>query len=85
MGPHPLVDTVPGIPGTENIVSPYGAPINTSVAGSVKYIGFTTSHQDMGTVSAFIWLKTGLSFRGTRMMAVEWSGVAQRGGTPVSV
>ncbi|CAI8021025.1 Alpha-tectorin [Geodia barretti] len=82
MGTPPIITKAPSLPGSENILSPYGAGINTSIAGTVKYMPFTTSHQDIGPVSSFVQLLTGLSsFRGTRMMAVEWSGVAQRGGS----
>ena len=86
MGTPPIITKAPSLPGSENILSPYGAGINTSIAGTVKYMQFSTSHQDIGPVSSFVQLLTGLSsFRGTRMMAVEWSGVAQRGGSSVSV
>ena len=86
MGTPPIITKAPSLPGSENILSPYGAGINTSIAGTVKYMPFTTSHQDIGPVSSFVQGLIGLSsFRGTRMMAVEWSGVAQRGGSSVSL
>ena len=77
--------TSPSIPGTNNIVSPYGADIDTGVAGTVRYTGFTTNYYTQrNTVSSFIRTSTGDSFYGTRMMVVEWDGVARYSGSSVS-
>ena len=78
--------TTPTIPGTSNIVSPYGADIDTNIAGTVEYTtGFSSSHSQMSSVSSFIQTQTGESFSGTRMMVVDWDNVAQDGGNVVSV
>ena len=78
--------TAPTIPGTSNIVSPYGADIDTNIAGSVEYTtGFSSSHPQMSIISSFIQTQTGESFSGTRMMVVEWDNVARDGGNIVSV
>ena len=79
--------TTPTIPGHSNIVSPYGADIDTSIAGTVRYTtGFSSSHPQMSSVSSFIQTQTrDYSFSGTRMMVVEWNNVAQYEGNSVSV
>ena len=78
--------TTPTIPGDSRIVSPYGANINTNIAGTVRYTtGFSSSHPKMSSVSSFIRTRTGDSFSGTRMMVVEWDGVPLRGRSSVSV
>ena len=77
----------PTIPGESGIVSPYGADINTNIAGTVRYTtGFSSSHPQMSSVSIFIRTQTrDYSFSGTRMMVVEWNNVARDGGSSVSV
>ena len=78
--------TSPDIPGTNNIVSPYGADINTNIAGTVRYTGFNSYHTtQMSSVSSFIRTSTGDSFYGTRMMVAEWDGVAKYLGSSVSL
>ena len=78
--------TTPTIPGDSRIVSPYGANINTNIAGTVRYTtGFSSSHPQMSSVSSFIRTRTGDSFSGTRMMVVEWDGVPLRRRSSVSV
>ena len=80
------VDTTsPDIPGTNNVVVPYGADIDASVAGTVRYTQFRTSHYQMSTVSSFIRSQTSDSFYGTRMMVAEWNGVPKFGGFSVSL
>ena len=74
----------PTIPGSINVVSPYGADIDTGIAGAVRYTRFLTSHPEMRNVSEFISTKMGVSFTGTRMMVAEWDGVAKSGGSSVS-
>ena len=73
----------PTIPGSTNIVSPYGADIDTGIAGTVRYTGFLTNHPEINTISYFISIKKRLYFTGTRMMVAEWDGVAKSGGTSV--
>ena len=78
--------TTPTIPGDSRIVSPYGANIDTFIAGRVLYSsGFFSSHPQMSSISSFIETRTGDSFSGTRMMVVEWDNVASDGGSSVSV
>ena len=74
----------PTIPGSRNVVSPYGANIDTGIAGTVRYTQFLTSHPEMRNVSEFISTKMGVSFTGTMMMVAEWDGVAKSGGSLVS-
>ena len=74
----------PTIPGSSNLVSPYGADIDTQTAGMVRYTQFLTSHPEMSNVSDIISTNMGVSFTGTRMMVAEWNGVAKSGGSSVS-
>ena len=83
MGAPPL-STFPAIPKTNNIVSPYGAHIDTSLAGRVRYMPFTSNNYQLMSVSSFIESQTGFSFSGTTMMVAEWDHVAKYGGTSVS-
>ena len=78
--------TSPSIPGSNSVISPYGADIDTRIAGTVRYTnGFTSNHAQMYSVSQFIRSNTeDYSFTGTRMMVVEWDGVAKYGGSSVS-
>ena len=79
-------DNSPDIPGTNRTVSPYGADINTSIAGTVRYTGFNSYHTtQMSSVSRFIRTTTGDYFYGTRMMVAEWDGVAKHLGSSVSL
>jgi hypothetical protein len=74
--------TSPSIPGSNSVISPYGADIDTRIAGTVRYTGFTSSHPQMSSVSQFIRSNTeDYSFTGTRMMVVEWDGVAKYSGS----
>ena len=73
----------PTIPGSTNVVSPYGADIDTGIAGTVRYTGFLTNHPEINNVNYFISTKKTLFFTGTRMMVAEWDGVAKAGGTSV--
>ena len=87
MGAEPSV-TSPSIPGILKIVSPYGADIDTSIAGTVQYTPFNGEDSDMSTqmrgVSNFIQNLTGSSFHGSRMMVAEWNRVALYNGNHVS-
>ena len=66
----------PNIPGTSNIVSPYGDDIDTRMTGSVRYTQFTTTDSQISTVSGFIRSQTSAgSFFGARMMVAEWNSV----------
>ena len=80
----PVTLKTPTIPGNRSIVSPYGADIDTTVAGTVRHTGFVTNHPEMDRVSCFIQTKTKDSFNGTRMMVAEWDGVARRDFSDVS-
>ena len=82
MGVPPL-STFPTIPKTNNIVSPYGAHIDTSLAGRVRYMPFTSNNSQLTRVSTFIESQTGFSFSGTTMMVAEWDHVAKYGGPSV--
>ena len=84
MGTSPSA-TSPSIPGTNNIVSPYGRDIDTSIAGTVRYTRFSTTDFQLSTVSEFIEDETRDLFTGTRMMIAEWSGVAEYNGNFVSL
>ena len=77
-----------------SVVAPYGANSNTEIAGSVRYTDFDTytyfdtyssSDSSMTTVSRFIRDETGDNFYGSRMMVAEWNGVAEYGGSSVSL
>ena len=70
-----------------SVVAPYGADINTQIAGSVQYTDFYTYSSygsSMTTVSRFVRDQTGDNFYGRRMMVAEWNGVAEFGGFSVS-
>ncbi|CAI8021019.1 Low-density lipoprotein receptor-related protein 4 [Geodia barretti] len=66
----------PNIPGTSNIVSPYGGDIDTRTTGSVLYTQITTTDSQISSVSSFIRSQTSAgSFFGARMMVAEWNSV----------
>jgi hypothetical protein len=71
-----------------SVVAPYGADSNTEIAGTVQYTDFytyTSTGHSMTTVSRFIRDETGDYFYGNRMMVAEWNGVAEYGGSYVSL
>jgi hypothetical protein len=82
MGTPPTANS-PEIPDTDNIVSPYGADIDPSLTGTVRYTDFITYHPQMNSVSNFIWSQTKKSFYGTRMMVAEWDSVPKYDGSSV--
>ena len=82
MGAPPL-STFPAIPKTNNIASPYGAHIDTSLAGRVRYMPFTSNNSQLTRVNTFIESQTGFLFSGTTMMVAEWDHVAKYGGSSV--
>ena len=87
MGSRFFKNYSPRIPGTQGIVSPYGANIDTRISGTVRYTnGFiTTSSVEMPKIIEII-KKNYYSFNGeTRMMAVEWDSVAKYNGNAVSL
>ena len=85
MGERVSTNYLPEIPGTRPIVAPYAADIDPSLAGTVQYTQFTsTNYTQMSRVSSFIQNQTDNSFYGTRMMVVEWDGVAKYHGFSVS-
>ena len=69
-------------------VAPYGADINTGIAGTVRYTDFDTyssSGSSMTIVSSFIRDETGDNFYGRKMMVAEWNGVAKYSEISVSL
>ena len=72
------------IAGSNSVVAPYGADIDTRVAGTVTYTHFYSHETQLEAVSEFIEDQMGVRFRGVRMMVAEWDGVAQYQGNPVS-
>ena len=87
MGLTPQYTSLGNFPGSSlySVVAPFGADIDTTSRGSVKYTEFTTSDSfQMNTVSSFIQSETGHSFYGTRMMVAEWNGVPEYQGSVVS-
>ena len=82
-----LTNHSPLIPDIHNIVSPYGADIDTRIAGTVRYTnGFIKTSAQMPSIIYFIKSQTNdYSFNGeTRMLAVEWDSVAKLNGDAVS-
>ena len=82
----------PRIPGTQGIISPYGANIDTRISGTVRYTdGFikTSSVEMPSIIIKFIKSQQTNnvdSFNGEiRMMAVEWDSVAKYNGNAVSL
>ena len=75
----------PEIPGTNNIVSPYGADINPDVAGTVRYTNFIYDSSQLSTVSTLIRSQNNNYFSGTKMMIAEWNSVAEFSGNWVSL
>ncbi|CAI8021007.1 Vitellogenin receptor [Geodia barretti] len=75
--------TLPSIPGSNSVISPYGADIDTTIAGTVRYTnGFRGDHPQMSSVSEFIRSNTGDDyFAGSNMLVVEWNGVAKYSGS----
>ena len=88
MGEIPCTNLMNPDTTTCSVVAPYVADIDTEIAGIVRYTDFNTyssSDSSMSTVSAFVRDETGDSFYGSRMMVAEWNGVAESGGSSVSV
>ena len=74
----------PVIPGTDYIVSPYGADTDTSISGTVTYTQFSSNDTHLSQLNVFIHKETGFEFDGNRMMIVEWYNVAKSRGNAVS-
>ena len=66
------------------ILSPYGAYINLTIAGTVRYTNGLVKHPQMCEVSSFIRSWTNKAFYGTRMMVAEWNSVRESKGNSVS-
>ena len=81
MGTPPPTDS-PRIPGDTNIVSPYGADINTVVGGRVRYRRFDHSY----VISNFIFREAGdyLNFDSMRGFIIAWDEVALDNGISVA-
>lgn len=76
----------PDIPDTNDIVAPYAADIDPSIAGTVRYTQFSSSSSSqISTVSRFIRSQLSNSFYGTEMMVAQWYGVAEYSGSSVSL
>ena len=77
-----MTTTLPIIPGTSSIVSPYGRDIDTRIIGAVRYMPFTgTTDSQRASVSGFIRNHTSdTAFLGTRMMVAEWDRVPRLDG-----
>ena len=75
----------PTIPGTTNIVSPYGANIDTSGGGRIRYTLFSNVNSETGVVNKFIQDQTGTSFFGETLMVAEWDSVPLYNRDSVSV
>ena len=72
------------VAGANSIIAPYGADIDTQVAGSVKYTHFYSDYSDLDDVSDFIEDEMNVDFNGEKMMVAEWNNVAEYNGDPVS-
>ena len=72
------------IPSTSNVVVPYGADLDPSEGGTVRYTGFITDYTRLNTASSFIRSQSGSSFSGTRMMIAQWNNVPRFSGSFVS-
>ena len=72
----------PTIPGTTIIVSPYGANIDTSDGGRIRYTPFSSVNSETGVV---IQDQTGTSFFGETLMVAEWDSVPLYNRDSVSV
>ena len=72
------------VAGANSIIAPYGADIDTQVAGSVKYTRFYSDYSDLDDVSDFIEDEMNVDFNGEKMMVAEWNNVAEYNGDPVS-
>ena len=75
----------PTIPGTTDIVSPYGANIDTSDGGRIRYTLFSNVNSETGVVNKFIQDQTGTSFFGETLMVAEWDSVPLYNRDSVSV
>ena len=92
MGGTPQFTALPNFPISNNamIVAPFGADIDTSVTGEVRYadisqFGVLNSYDVMRDMSDFIIANTlDDFFRGKDMMVAEWDFVVPLGGPRVS-
>lgn len=76
------------IDSPNSVVAPYGADIDTRIAGIVLYTHVIDNGTDLLDVSDFIEdeinvMGSSFSFTGTRMIIAEWNGVAQYNGSEV--
>ena len=81
----PISTNTPVIPGTDYIVSPYGADTDISLYGTVSYTQFSSNDPQLSQLNDFICYKTGHEFDGNRMMIVEWYNVAKANESAVSL
>lgn len=61
------------IPDANNVVVPYGADLDPSSGGKVRYTGFITDSTRLNTVSSFIRSQGDSGFSGTQMIIAEWT------------
>ena len=88
MGQIPKFNSVPNFPLPDNgmIVAPFGADIDTSITGSVRYTSYFGIFESMRYVSDFIRANTLHNFfLAKNMIAAEWDYVATKGGSRVSL
>ena len=83
MGETPCVNSL-SFPNSCSVVAPYGADINTDIAGTVSITDFDF-HNSITSVNGFIRNETGDIFFGTQMMVAEWSSVSKYNGYSVSL
>ena len=67
------------------MVVPYGADLDPSEAGTVRYTAFSSDYSQLNAVSSFIRSQSSNYFYGTRMMIAEWNGVPRFSGPSVSL
>ena len=71
--------TTPTIPGTNSIVSPYGADIDTSVTGTVRYTTEFITYYPGYYYNPYSPRTLDYILNGARIMVVEWDCVPLHG------
>ena len=90
MGITPTANAQNTPDGPNSVVAPYGADIDTRIAGRVHYTQVITNTSEMKTVNNFIRDEIAIpdvpgsgSFSGVRMLVAEWDRVAEYDGEKV--
>ena len=87
MGERPRFNSANSLnlPGSDNVVAPFGADTNTVISGTVQYTSFARYPRGevLRDVSAFIASETGESFEGKKMMLASWRKVSEHEGDSV--